>query len=278
MEPTQTEQVHATPLSIQSSDAVHLLAGALAKAQGAFPTIPRDKEVKVTTRDRQTRAVTGSYTYKYAPLETILEKTRKALSENGLCLIQTIVQVGGGRTSEVVRTLLVHSSGQWIAGDVPMFAGTGDNQAQAHASGQTYSRRYGVTMLLCVAADEDSDAGEGSERDDVQRVGNDLPQQDGPREPRRLTQAVGGAVSVPEHVPSEDMATAQAPKPSSDGPSPWGSDITASQQAMCVQRQTRAGLTNDQVLELVGGKVTSANIAAALAQLKQAADEAAAQS
>lgn len=151
---------------MQHSEEFSQVATALAAAQGEFPTIPRDRLVTVQLRDKQTGAPKGSYTFRYAPLETILDKVRKPLAANGLALVQAIVleDDGGGKAVEVLRTTLVHSSGEWFACDVPIFQGTGDNKSQAYASGVTYSRRYGVTLLLCVAADEDDD-GNGGEQD-----------------------------------------------------------------------------------------------------------------
>lgn len=154
------------PPTMPSSTTVSRIAGALAKAQGAFPAIPRDRTVTVTMKDRQTGAPKGSYTFTYAPLSTIREKTRPALADAELAIVQAIIAepTEGGGVVEVLRTTLLHSSGEWLACDVPMFSGTGDNKAQAYNSGATYARRLGVTLLLCIAADEDDD-GNGGEQD-----------------------------------------------------------------------------------------------------------------
>ena len=57
-----------------------------------------------------------------------------------------------------METRLVHSSGEWIANTTPiMVSKDADNAAQAHGSGMTYSRRYGVTALLCIVAEDDDD-------------------------------------------------------------------------------------------------------------------------
>lgn len=154
-----------TPPSMPCSSTVSHLAGALAKAQGAFPTIPRDRTVTVKMRDRDGRPG-GTYTFTYAPLSTIREKTRPALADAELAIVQAIIAepTDGGGVVEVLRTTLLHSSGEWLACDVPMFSGTGDNKAQAYNSGATYARRLGVTLLLCIAADEDDD-GNGGEQD-----------------------------------------------------------------------------------------------------------------
>lgn len=117
------------------------LAAALAKAQGEFPAIPRNREVKVTMKSG------GSYTFKYAPLDTILECVRPCLSANGLALTSLVVD---GK----VRTMLLHESGQSLEHSIPM----GDvENIQGLGSELTYLRRYGVTCILCLAPDEDDD-------------------------------------------------------------------------------------------------------------------------
>ena len=151
--------------TMPSSESVLNIAGALAKAQGEFPPIPRDRTVTVKMKDRQTGAPKGEYTFAYAPLSTIREKTRPALAAAELAIVQAIIAepTANGGVIEVLRTTLVHSSGEWLACDVPMFHGTGDNKAQAYNSGATYARRLGVTLLLCIAADEDDDGNGGDQ-------------------------------------------------------------------------------------------------------------------
>lgn len=155
----------STPPSMPSSPTVHRIAGALAKAQGDFPSIPRDRTVTVRMRDKPGGGGGGSYTFTYAPLSTIREKTRPALAAAELAILQAIIAepTESGGVVEVLRTTLLHSSGEWLACDVPMFSGTGDNKSQAYNSGATYARRLGVTLLLCIAADEDDD-GNGGEQ------------------------------------------------------------------------------------------------------------------
>lgn len=129
------------------------LAAALAKAQGEFGAVTRDKTVSVTMKSG------GKYTFSYAPLESILHAVRPALSRYGLSLTQEIVFVG---EKEYVETALRHSSGQRISNRIPLFVR--DDGPQAYGSALTYARRYGVTLLLCVSADDDDDgnAAEGN--------------------------------------------------------------------------------------------------------------------
>jgi hypothetical protein len=117
------------------------LAAALAKAQAAFPTIGRDKSVTVQTKSG------GSYSFKYAPLDTILSATRGPLTANGLALMQLL-------DDGALVTSLIHESGAIISGriDLPQTA-----NIQELGSAVTYLRRYAIQALLGIAAEEDDD-------------------------------------------------------------------------------------------------------------------------
>lgn len=144
------------PPIVYSGPQIGKLAGALAKAQGEFPPIPRTREVNVTMKTG------GTYTFKYAPLDTILEAVRPALSKHGLALT-SLVQKGE------VQTMLMHESGEFLSHSIPM----GEVQnIQGLGSEMTYLRRYGVTAILCLAPDEDDDgnAACGNERSITERA------------------------------------------------------------------------------------------------------------
>jgi len=125
------------------SAAINELATALAKAQGAFSNPEKDRR----------NPHFGSC---YATLGAVIEATRKALAENGLSLTQTV----GGRPPSL-RSRLLHSSGQWLASEVPLFmAGKG---SQVFGSELTYMRRYAVCALLNVAPAEGDDDGNAAQ-------------------------------------------------------------------------------------------------------------------
>jgi hypothetical protein len=130
------------------------LSAALAKAQAAFSQIHRDKTVKVRMKSG------GEYSFSYAPLESILRAVMPALSANGLSLTQSTGTVG---EKEFVRTQLRHASGECIENNTKVLVA--DSGPQAYGSALTYARRYGITLLLCICADDDDDgnAAEGNE-------------------------------------------------------------------------------------------------------------------
>lgn len=176
------------------------IATALAAAQGSFEPVHRDKVVTVTMKSG------GKYTFAYAPLESILRAVTPALAANSLSLTQGVIPSPEGA---YVETTLLHASGQKINNRIAVFQ-NGDG-AQAYGSGLTYARRYGVTLLLCICADDDDD-GNASEGNQVQVVKE--PAQRGP-DPRvkeyvdRLNRAFevgfdGPVLSIVEEL-SEDQ-------------------------------------------------------------------------
>lgn len=132
------------------------LAKALSAAQGEFPEIQRDKEVKVATQK-------GQYTFKYAELSSIIEATKKSMAKHGLSIMSAPASSPEGL---VLTTRLSHASGEWVEGDFPLDKGA---RPQDLGSQLTYFRRYAITGLLHIATDDDVDG--GGEVEDHKAVG-----------------------------------------------------------------------------------------------------------
>lgn len=124
------------------------LAGALAKAQSEIASPPRNREVTVRTKTG------GQYKFKYATLDSIIDAVRVPLTKNGLWFTQTLAGNGDGKYHLVTR--LVHDSGESIESVTPLLVQGAGNQE--FGSALTYMRRYALTAMLGVAADEDDDA------------------------------------------------------------------------------------------------------------------------
>lgn len=124
-----------------------LLYAALARAQGAFPPIPRDRTVRVQTKTG------GSYTFSYAPLDTILDKVRPALAANGLALTQIF-------HGENLVTSLLHEDGGTIESTLAL--PRQGSSWQEYGSAITYARRYTLVALLGIASEEDDDGNAAS--------------------------------------------------------------------------------------------------------------------
>lgn len=123
-------------------EALALLYGALAKAQGEFPTIPKDRTVTVTMKSG------GKYTFSYAPLDTILREVRPALARNGLGISQLF-------EGERLNTMLFHEGGGILESGLSL--PRNQSSWQEYGSAVTYARRYTITALLGIASEEDDD-------------------------------------------------------------------------------------------------------------------------
>lgn len=133
---------------LESFGSLAALNAALAKAQGEFPVITRDKEVTVKTRDA------GSYTFRYAELGAILAAVRPVLSKHGLAITQPL-------EDGAIRTELRHADGGVVSTRFP-FPRVPESPQQL-GSLITYLRRYCLVALLGIASDDDDDAGQAAD-------------------------------------------------------------------------------------------------------------------
>lgn len=149
-----------TPITQEPNNASAALMAALAKAQGEFKAIEKNRAVTITTKSGY------SYQFRYADLEEILSKTRPALAANGLSMIQTVEH---GQQGPLLTCRLMHACGGIITSEV-LIPSARDMAADPKAFGAaiTYFRRYMVTAMLGVAADDDLDA-DGQEASEPQQ-------------------------------------------------------------------------------------------------------------
>lgn len=92
------------------------------------------------------------YKSKYASLETIWQAIRGPLAECGLSIVQPISCDGDKVTLD---TILLHTSGEWISGSMPLIPVKCD--PQGWGSVITYARRYALSAMIGVVSDEDDD-------------------------------------------------------------------------------------------------------------------------
>lgn len=137
--------MEASSLSLQS-ESIAAIADALAKAQGTLTNVPRNREVEVTAREGK-----RGYTFTYATLDAILDLVRPVLSANGLALTQALMPAG----KLLVVTTLAHSSGEWLRSYLPVES---SGNSQALGSAISYAKRYAVTAMLGITAEDDDDA------------------------------------------------------------------------------------------------------------------------
>ena len=129
---------------MNQSENINELALALSKAQASITGALKD-------------SANPFFKSKYADLASCWDACRRQLTDNGLSVIQTTDLADG---LVVVRTTLAHSSGQWIAGVLPVKAK--DDGPQAQGSGITYARRYALAAIVGLAQiDDDAEAAQG---------------------------------------------------------------------------------------------------------------------
>jgi len=122
------------------------LFAALAAAQGDFPPLQRDRNVRVRMKKG------GEYRYRYTTLGALQRATRPILAAHELALTQLTHRVHG---AVGVVTILGHASGQWLA--ALTMVDVMDTDAQVQGGGYTYARRYGWAAILGVASEQDTD-------------------------------------------------------------------------------------------------------------------------
>lgn len=120
------------------------LAEALAKAQG---------EIKNAAFNR----VNPHFKNKYADLASILDAIRAPFAKNQLAISQMTEVRDGGM---LLVTSILHSSGQWLRAEYPLPSTV---RPQELGSALTYARRYSLSSIAGISADDDDDA-EGTEK------------------------------------------------------------------------------------------------------------------
>lgn len=135
---------------MNKSETIAELAKAMAKAQG---------EIKGAVKD----ADNPFFKAKYADLASVWEACREPLTSNGLSVIQSTRMDGH---IVVIETMLLHSSGEYITGEIALPPTKSD--PQGHGSAITYGRRYTLSAMVGVSP-EDDDGNEGSKKDGVRR-------------------------------------------------------------------------------------------------------------
>ena len=146
---------------MNSSESIDKLAQALVKAQMDMPTIPMD----------------GNNPYfksKYATLGNVISETRPVLAKHGLAITQMVISDEEG-VAMGVKTVLVHESGQWIESGAKVRLGFEKNAPQEAGAIISYLRRYALSAILNVYADEDIDANSPDQQEIKGHKGTNAP-------------------------------------------------------------------------------------------------------
>lgn len=139
------------------SEQTEALNAALVKAQSGMKPVVFD-------------STNPHFKNKYASLPAVIGAILPALNANGISVTQTTELRQG---AFVLVTTLRHTSGQWVAGEylLPQVS-----RPQEMGSAITYAKRYALSAMVCIAADEDDDA-EGARKDNQVA---EMPKRDNP--------------------------------------------------------------------------------------------------
>lgn len=121
-----------------SSQSILKIAPALLAAQ---------KEMGNAVKD----SINPYFKSKFADLNSVREAVTPALHANGISILQLNVSSDVGRS--FVRTTLLHESGEFICSDTEILCSKA-NDAQAQGSAISYARRYGLSSMLSIGADD----------------------------------------------------------------------------------------------------------------------------
>lgn len=216
------------------TDTTEKLAAALAKVQAELPKLERDRTVEVQQKSG------GKYSYSYVTLANLNDAILPLLSKHGLAFAALPGAGSDGKMS--VGYILLHTSGERIEGEFPI---SGEGGIQMIGGRITYARRYILSALVGVAADEDDEthlASEGTPRT-AQRS----------TRPRQSTDA-------PQKAATAKRASAPPPLPSEQPKDGMTADQRSALMAMfgdlgITDRAERLKVTS----QIVGRELSSAN-------------------
>ena len=122
---------------MKMSETIGDLATALSKAQG---------QIEAATKG----SVNPAFRSKYADINALRDAIREPLAVNDLSLLQ-FPRTLEGRVE--VETMILHKSGEYMSETLSMPVSKQD--AHGIGSALTYARRYGMSAMLNLAADDD---------------------------------------------------------------------------------------------------------------------------
>lgn len=125
-------------LYMNKSESISKISAALVKAQG---------EMGSATKDSKNPFFKSSY----ADLNSVREATIPVLNKNGITVLQPTTVF---ENRAYVETTLLHESGEFLSSLTEIICAK-QNDPQAHGSGVSYARRYGLQSFLCVGNEDD---------------------------------------------------------------------------------------------------------------------------
>ena len=128
---------------MKTSNSIGAIAPALVAAAAELQPVSKD-------------ATNPAFRNKYATLDAIMEQVRPVLARHGLAVLQTGTApetIDGRLVAVGIETMLLHKSGEWIASSVTL--PVEKLTAQGAGSAISYGRRYGLSAILGLTAEDD---------------------------------------------------------------------------------------------------------------------------
>lgn len=119
---------------MNQSESIIKIIPALLKCQGKIETVEKNAD-------------NPFFKSKYADLNSLISACKKILNDNEIVVLQPI-------SGDVVKTVLYHTSGEWISSSTRIVSKT-DTNPQDQGSAITYARRYGLQSMLFMSAEDD---------------------------------------------------------------------------------------------------------------------------
>lgn len=89
---------------------------------------------------------------KYADLNSVREAIIPILNEVGVIVLQPMETQGD---KEYIKTVLIHEETGEMVQSYTLIVCKAQNDPQAYGSGVSYARRYGLSSLMCIGAEDD---------------------------------------------------------------------------------------------------------------------------
>lgn len=165
---------------MNTSETTAELFAALAKAQGAIKDPPMKGSGQVGGK------ATAARKYPYALLADIVPVIRAAFAPNGLAFVQHVAS-----EEKELRTLITHSSGEWVETAYPIAWAPNDPQRQGSAA--TYAKRYALLMVAGIAGDPDDDGQDAAKQREKERKADEVAHRKAERERLKADKAAKDA-------------------------------------------------------------------------------------
>jgi hypothetical protein len=179
---------------MNKSESIELLIKALSSFQAE---VVQPKKTEENTFFKK-----GGKSSKYADLAGYFDASLRLLAKFGLAITQT------NKSNEkdvILETTLMHTSGQWIASELPLIISKNDMQGLGSAI--TYARRYALGSILGMAHEDDDGNGAAHDNQQVEKDRNDTP----PRQLQPGEAATNAKINVePSKTPKEAIEKLKA--------------------------------------------------------------------